>query len=71
MLNKNEHIQEKTNKIQKDFIYALTCEKDGSTKNIRLLDKSNVHNNVLQVINQYESINEEKDGRKTRYDVTF
>lgn len=71
LLNKNEHIQEKTNKIQKDFIYALTCEKDGSTKNIRLLDKSNVHNNVLQVINQYESINEEKDGRKTRYDVTF
>ena len=71
LLNKNEHIQEKTNKIQKDFIYALTCEKDGSTKNIRLLDKSNVHNNVLQVINQYESINEEKDGRKTRYDVTI
>ena len=27
---------------------------DGSTKNVRLIDKANVHNNRLQVINQYE-----------------
>ncbi len=27
---------------------------DGSTKNITLLDKKNIHNNRLQVINQYE-----------------
>src|SRR5690606_12366145 len=39
---------------------------DGSIKNIALLDKANIHNNRLQVINQYEV-----DGTyANRYDVT-
>ncbi|HOQ37068.1 MAG TPA: type I restriction endonuclease subunit R, partial [Acetivibrio sp.] len=38
------------------------------TKNIYLLDKKNIHNNRLQVINQYE----ETGGKhETRYDVTI
>ena len=50
----NEGIVEKTAKIQEDHIQVLTRD-DGASKNIRLIDKSNIHNNRLQVINQYES----------------
>lgn len=65
--NNNEGIVEKTRKIQEDYIQNLTRE-DGSTMNISLIDKKNIHNNRLQVINQYE-----EDGGKhdTRYDVTI
>lgn len=65
--NNNEGIVEKTRKIQEDYVQNLTCE-DGSTMNISLIDKKNIHNNRLQVINQYE-----EDGGKhdTRYDVTI
>ena len=44
---------------------------DGSTKNVSLIDKQNIHNNRLQVINQYEVA--QSDGgaaRSNRYDVT-
>jgi UDP-N-acetylmuramate--alanine ligase len=51
--NTNEGIVEKTRKIQDDHIQILKRE-DGTTKNIYLLDKKNIHNNRLQVINQYE-----------------
>ena len=51
--NNNEGIVEKTRKIQEDYIQNLTRE-DGSTMNISLIDKKNIHNNRLQVINQYE-----------------
>jgi type I restriction enzyme R subunit len=65
--NTNEGIVEKTRKIQDDHIQILKRE-DGTTKNIYLLDKKNVHNNRLQVINQYE----EAGGKhETRYDVTI
>jgi type I restriction enzyme R subunit len=65
--NTNEGIIEKTRKIQDDHIQILKRE-DGTTKNIYLLDKKNIHNNRLQVINQYE----EADGKhETRYDVTI
>jgi len=65
--NANEGIVEKTRKIQDDYIQILKRD-DGSTKNIYLIDKKNVHNNRLQVINQYE----ESGGKhKTRYDVTI
>lgn len=37
-------------------------------KNIKLIDKTNIHNNHLQIINQYE---ENEGERKTRYDVTI
>ena len=50
--NPNEHIVEKTRKIQEDYVQVLKRD-DGTTKNITLIDKKNVHNNYLQVINQY------------------
>ncbi len=62
----SEGIVEKTRKIQDDHIQILKRD-DGTTKNIYLLDKKNIHNNRLQVINQYE----EPGGKhETRYDVT-
>ncbi|MGI6731729.1 MAG: type I restriction endonuclease subunit R [Anaerovoracaceae bacterium] len=65
--NANEGIVEKTRKIQDDHIQILRRE-DGTTKNVYLLDKRNIHNNRLQVINQYE----EAGGKhETRYDVTI
>ena len=43
---------------------------NGLTKNITLIDKKNIHNNFLQVINQY--VVGKADGAKydNRYDVT-
>ena len=62
----NDGIVEKTKKIQVDYVQNLRCN-DGSLRNIYLIDKKNIHNNKLQVINQYV----EKDGKhETRYDVT-
>lgn len=62
----NDGIVEKTKKIQVDYVQNLRCN-DGSLRNIYLIDKKNIHNNKLQVINQYV----EKDGNhETRYDVT-
>lgn len=62
----NDGIVEKTKKIQVDYVQNLRCN-DGSLRNIYLLDKKNIHNNKLQVINQYV----EKGGNhETRYDVT-
>jgi len=63
----NEGIVEKTRKIQMDHVQILKRD-DGSTKNIYLLDKKNIHNNRLQVINQYE---EAEGTHDTRYDVTI
>lgn len=64
--NPNESIVEKTRKIQEDYIQVLKRD-DGSSKNIYLIDKKNIHNNFLQVINQYE---EDGGNHETRYDVT-
>ncbi len=65
--NPNQGIEEKTTTIQEDYIKILKCD-NGSEKNIYLLDKTNIHNNSLQVINQYET----EDGtRSNRYDVTI
>ena len=63
----NECIVEKTRKIQDDHVQILKRD-DGSTKNIYLIDKKNIHNNRLQVINQYE---ESAGAHDTRYDVTI
>ncbi len=62
----NEGIVEKTRKIQDDHVQILKRD-DGSTKNIFLIDKKNIHNNRLQVLNQYE---EAGGTHETRYDVT-
>ena len=65
--NNNDGIVEKTRKIQEDNIQVLKKD-DGTSKNITLIDKKCIHNNRLQVINQYE----ENDGSyKNRYDVTI
>ena len=64
--NPNQSIEEKTATIQDDHIKNLTRD-DGSTKNIYLIKKDNIHDNSLQVINQYAT----EDGqRSNRYDVT-
>lgn len=67
----NDGIVEKTARIQEDHIQILKRD-DGSTKNIYLIDKQNIHNNRLQVINQYGVDGESKHGvrRTNRYDVT-
>ena len=62
----NDGIVEKTNRIQVDNVQILRRD-DGSSKNITLIDKKDIHNNRLQVINQYSTINGEYDNR---YDVT-
>jgi type I restriction enzyme R subunit len=68
---KNEGIVEKTARIQEDPIRVLLRD-DGTSKNIKLIDKSNIHNNRLQVINQYESVGEGGGvQRQHRYDVTI
>jgi type I restriction enzyme R subunit len=66
----NDGIVEKTRRIQEDHVQVLKRD-DGATKNVYLLDKEHVHNNHVQVINQYET--DEKNGaaRSTRYDVTI
>ena len=67
--NPNEHIVEKTRKIQEDNVQVLTRD-DGSSKNITLIDKKNIHNNRLQVINQYVIGTENGAKHDNRYDVT-
>jgi type I restriction enzyme R subunit len=65
----NEGIVEKTARIQEDHVQVLVRD-DGSTKNVRLLDKQNIHNNRVQVINQYE-VGADAAARTNRYDVTI
>ena len=67
--NPNEHIVEKTRKIQEDNVQVLKRD-DGSSKNITLIDKQNIHNNRLQVINQYAIGKEDGASYDNRYDVT-
>ncbi|WP_086739008.1 type I restriction endonuclease subunit R [Erythrobacter colymbi] len=62
----NDGIIEKTARIQEDHVQLLKRD-DGSIKNIYLIDKTNIHNNSLQVINQYEI----QGARANRYDVTI
>ncbi|PRB14765.1 type I restriction endonuclease subunit R [Microbacterium sp. MYb62] len=68
--SQNDGIAEKTIRVQEDHVQILTRD-DGSTKNVMLIDKKNIHNNRLQVINQYE-IGQHEGGAKhaNRYDVT-
>src|SRR5690606_18000865 len=66
----NDGIVERTVRIQEDHVQLLKRD-DGSVKNVLLIDKQNIHNNRLQVINQYE-IGQGEGGaaRSNRYDVT-
>lgn len=63
--NEREEIVEKTRKLQEDYVQVLERD-DGSFKNIKLIDKTTIHNNRLQVINQYEATG----AYSNRYDVT-
>ncbi len=65
--NKNDDIVSKTQKIQEDYIQVLKRD-TGESQNIYLLDKTNIHNNFVQVINQYV---EEGGAYDTRYDVSI
>ena len=66
LANPNQSIEEKTATIQEDYIKNLTRE-DGTVKNVYLLKKDNIHDNSLQVINQYAT---DEGQRANRYDVT-
>jgi type I restriction enzyme R subunit len=66
LANPNQSIEDKTTTIQEDNTKVLKRD-DNTFKNIDLIDKKNIHNNSLQVINQYAT----EDGqRSNRYDVT-
>ena len=67
LANENDGIEEKTRTIQQDYIKNLKRD-GGSTKNITLIDKKNIHNNKLQVINQYEN---NEGSYNNRYDCTI
>lgn len=62
----NDGIVEKTRKIQENYIYDFKFD-NGDLKNIKIIDKKNVHNNFMQVMNQF--VQEGK--KKNRYDVTI
>jgi type I restriction enzyme R subunit len=62
----SDTITEKTARIQEDHIRVLKRE-SGESKNVYLIDKANIHNNRLQVINQYEA----EGNYSNRYDVTI
>lgn len=68
--NPNDHVLEKTAKIQEDFVQVLKRD-DSMTKNITLIDRKNIHNNRLQVINQYVNGKEQGATYDNRYDVTI
>ena len=58
-------IVEKTKRFQEDHIRVLKRD-NGDSKNVYLIDKQYIHNNSVQVLNQYEV----EGDRKNRYDVT-
>lgn len=65
----NSGILEKTRLIQEDYVQVLRRD-NGESKNIQLIDKKCIHNNSLQVINQYAISAEEGAAHNNRYDVT-
>ena len=67
LANQNNGIVEKTFLIQEDNVQSFTFD-DGHQDNVTIFDKKNVHNNYLQVINQYTP---EGGARENRYDVTI
>ena len=62
----SDSLIEKTRKIHDDYIYDFVFD-NGRIQNIYLLDKKNLANNTLQVINQFE----QTGGYDNRYDVTI
>ena len=64
--NRGDGIKEKTERIQRDHIQVLKRD-DGTSRNIRLIEKNDIHRNKLQVINQYVMTG----NYDNRYDVTI
>ena len=62
----SDSLIEKTRKIHDDYIYDFVFD-NGRIQNIYLLDKKNLANNTLQVINQFEQTGKYDN----RYDVTI
>lgn len=62
----NDGIVEKTRKIQENYIYDFKFD-NGDLKNIKIIDKKNIHNNYMQVMNQFA----QEGKKKNRYDVTI
>ncbi|WP_314879554.1 type I restriction endonuclease subunit R, partial [Haemophilus parahaemolyticus] len=62
----SDSLIEKTRKIHDDYIYDFVFD-NGRIQNIYLLDKKNLANNALQVINQFE----QSGSYDNRYDVTI
>ena len=69
LANAKDGIVEKTRLIQEDHVQVLKRD-DGTSKNILLIDKKGIHNNRLQVINQYAVSEQEGAKHDNRYDVT-
>lgn len=69
LANSKDGITEKTRLIQEDYVQVLRRD-SGESKNITLIDKKNIHNNTLQVINQYAVSADEGAAHDNRYDVT-
>ncbi len=61
----NDGVIEKTHKIQEDYVYDFVFD-SGYVKNIKIIDKNNIHNNIIQVTNQVKQIGTHNN----RYDVT-
>ena len=70
LANPNLGIAEKTRLIQEDHVQVLKRD-NGESKNITLIDKKNIHNNILQIINQYAVSTGEGAAHDNRYDVTI
>ena len=69
----NEGPKEKTWRLHNANTQLLRRE-DGTTKNIRMIDKTHIHNNKLQVINQYAvdaGTTPSAATHSNRYDVTI
>lgn len=62
----SDSLIDKTRKIHDDYIYDFVFD-NGHVQNIYLLDKKNLANNSLQVINQFE----QTGSYDNRYDVTI
>ena len=67
LAKENSTIEDKAFTIQQDETKAFLLD-NGTIKNIKIIDKSNIHANSTQVINQYEVDN---GNHPNRYDVTI
>ena len=70
LANSKDGIVEKTRLIQEDHVQVLRRD-NGESKNIMLIDKKCIHNNKVQVINQYVVSTEDGAKHDNRYDVTI